>query len=208
MLKVTDAIVVYPCLETVAPVQKIEHEPRRLLTISRLVQRKGHERVFEALAELKRRGHADGIEYHIAGTGTYEVVLREQVSALHLQELVIFHGDVDETERTRLYASCDVFVMPVVKDPIDKEGFGLVYLEAAAHGLPSIATRIVGVDEAVIDGVTGVLVDDNDIQALATTIDHLLNDRNERERLGTAGRERAIREFLCSDQFAKLEAYL
>jgi phosphatidylinositol alpha-1,6-mannosyltransferase len=71
------------------------------------------------------------------------------------------------------------------------EGFGLVYLEAAAHGLPAIAHRVGGVDEAVIDGETGLCVAPNDPDALTAAFARLLGDAELRRRMGDAARVRA-----------------
>lgn len=207
-LGVQQALVVYPCLETIADEIEVDRTTKRILTVSRLIERKGHERVLRALAELRALGRFDGVEYHIVGTGPYEEQIRSTVHSLNLDAVVTFHGDVDDHTRTELYQQSDLFVMPVVNDPIDKEGFGLVYLEAAAHGVPSIATDIPGIDEAIIHGETGILVHDNNIPELATWIDRLLHNKEERSQLGSAARERAQREFTCEHQFSKLAEYL
>ena len=205
---VHQALVVYPCLETIADEIDINKTKKRILTVSRLVERKGHERVLRALAELRQIGRLENVEYHIVGSGPYEQQIRSTTHSLNLDSVVFFHGDVDDRERTEMYQQSDLFVMPVLNDPIDKEGFGLVYIEAASHGLPSIATDISGVDEAVIHGETGILVKDNDIPELATWIDRLLRNKDERDQLGNAARERAQSEFTCEHQFAKLDQYL
>lgn len=208
VFSVHEALVVYPCLETMADGIDVERTTKRLLTVSRLIERKGHERVLRALAELRSLGRLEQVEYHIVGTGPLEEQIRSTAHSLNLDAIVKFHGDVDDRIRTELYQQSDLFVMPVLNDPVDKEGFGLVYLEAAAHGVPSIATDIPGIDEAIMNGETGILIKDNDIPELATWIDRLLNNKEERTQLGTAARERAQHEFTCEHQFAKLDQYL
>src|SRR3989339_1823232 len=202
------ALGVYPCLESI-PAPSLKHEQKkRLLTVSRLVPRKGHERVLRALAELGQAGRLGAIEYHIVGTGPYEAQIRSTVHSLNIESIVFFHWDVSDEEKAQIYQQSDLFVMPVVDDPLDKEGFGLVYVEAASFGIPSIGTNISGVDEAIINGETGVLIQDNQIAELATWIDQLLNQPELCEQLGSTARLRAEQTFLCKEQFSKLEPYL
>jgi glycosyltransferase involved in cell wall biosynthesis len=89
-----------------------------------------------------------------------------------------------------VYASSDIFVLPS-----EDEGFGLVFLEAAAYGLPSIGTHVGGIPEAVLDNVTGLLVPPGDSVALTAAITRLVRDADLRSRLGRAGMARAAEEF-------------
>jgi phosphatidyl-myo-inositol dimannoside synthase len=202
------SLVVYPCLETFPDSIPTRSQGFTLLTVSRLVERKGHTHVLTALAKLKHSGQLESFEYHIAGTGPMETTLRSMVHELGLERSVVFHGDVSEEDLQNLYADADIFVMPVFDDKIDKEGFGLTFIEAAAHATPSITTRLSGVDEAVIDGETGILVSADNVDALATAIHMLATDVEYRTQLGQKARTRAKELFLCKEQFAKLELYL
>lgn len=179
-----------------------------LLSVSRLVDRKGHERVLQALTLLKMNGSLTVFRYVIIGDGPMRNALETLAIELDLGSRVVFKGDVSDEDLRDAYASADVFVLPVKNDPIDKEGFGMVYLEAAAYGVPSIATCMSGVDEAVIDQETGLLVDDGNIEALAGAILTLSNDAAVREQLGAAARTRVMTEFTPQAQFSKLEPYL
>ena len=102
---------------------------------------------------------------------------------------------VSDGKLPELYGSHDVFVMPTTKSVMDREGFGIVYIEAGLFGLPVIATNQPGVDEAVIDGVTGKLIEDT-AYSLRSAIVKLVNDRELRLRLGAAGRARVLTEFV------------
>ncbi len=205
---VTEILVVYPCLTGDAqPPAVTEGQPFTLMTISRLVERKGHAHVLNALANLRGTGQLTDFQYHIAGTGPMETTLKGMVRALSLDRHVTFHGDVDDTVRDRLYGQSDVFVMPVSKDPVDKEGFGLVFLEAAQSGVPSITTNLEGVNEAVVHSETGLLLEDQNEEQLAEAILLLAKDDAFRHRLGDAAQERAM-EFTCAKQFEKLKPYL
>ena len=94
-----------------------------------------------------------------------------------------------------MVSAADVFVMPNRSDGVDFEGFGMVFLEAAAAGKPTIGGRSGGVPEAVEDGVTGLLVDGADVAELEKAMAALAESRELRAHNGIAGRERAVRRF-------------
>ncbi|MBI5793692.1 glycosyltransferase [Candidatus Uhrbacteria bacterium] len=205
---VTELLVVYPCLPTVPLPTKPASDGRfHLLTVSRLVKRKGHAHVLTALSLLRRQGLLENFVYDIAGEGPEEGTLKEMVSELGLQDSVRFHGRVDRTTKSQLYAVADVFVMPVSNDPVDKEGFGLVFLEAAQYAVPSITTNVTGVTEAVVDRETGIVLRDQDEQHLAQEILELSRNAELRIKLGLAAYDHAAK-FTCEEQFRKLKAYL
>jgi phosphatidylinositol alpha-1,6-mannosyltransferase len=120
---------------------------------------------------------------------------------------VVFHGKVDDVEKGKLYARADLFVMPVGDDPIDKEGFGLVFLEAAQYAIPSLTTNVTGVNEAVVDGKTGIVLPSQDAERLAKAILELSENRDFRIRLGMGAYDHA-KKFTCEEQFGKLKPYL
>lgn len=208
-LGVRYVLVVYPCVSNtdveIAPTDK---QKTHILTVSRLVERKGHLNVLNALSILRRANKIDDLIYDIVGTGPFEKSIRSLVDGLGLTSHVVFHGDVDDLQLNDLYRKSDVFVMPVKNDPIDKEGFGLVYIEAAKFSTPSIATDMEGVDEAVLNNETGILVTDGDIEMLAKAIFTLINDDEYRMKLAGNAHKRAVSEFTCENQFAKLDEYL
>ena len=132
-----------------------------LLTVGRLIERKGHDRVLEALPKIIQ--NFPDVLYLIVGIGPHEEKLREQVRVLKLDDHVRFMGKVPEEEIVFLYNACQVFVMPSreISGEGHIEGFGIVYLEANACGKPVIGGRSGGVGEAIRDGQTGFLVDPN-----------------------------------------------
>jgi phosphatidylinositol alpha-1,6-mannosyltransferase len=166
---------------------------RVVLTVGRLVERKGHDLVIRALAALG--GELGPVRYVIAGTGPEEGRLRRLAEELGVRDRVAFAGYVPDEDLPGLYAACDVFVMPsralAARDGI--EGFGMVFLEAGACAKPVIGGRSGGVREAVEDGVTGLLVDPHDVGELAEALRRLLQDPELRRRMGEAGRARAER---------------
>ncbi len=130
------------------------------------------------------------IEYWLVGSNSkenYEERLKEAASRSGL--MVRFLGRVPDDELARIYSQADVFAMTSIDHRHSVEGFGLVYLEAAAHGLPVVAHAVGGVPEAVIDGVTGLLVPPADRGALGAAFSRLITDADLRRRLGAAGRE-------------------
>jgi phosphatidylinositol alpha-1,6-mannosyltransferase len=167
-----------------------------LLSISRLVRRKGHRNVIMALPAVLRQ--IPDLLYVIVGTGPEGDALKALVKDMRLEGCVRFAGDVPEDEKLLYYQACDVFIMPALEisqgGMRDYEGFGIVYIEANACGKPVIAGMSGGAQDAVIDGVTGLLVEPRDIGAISQAVTRLLTDREFAARLGNNGRKRAEKE--------------
>ncbi|HLP06658.1 MAG TPA: glycosyltransferase family 4 protein [Opitutaceae bacterium] len=164
-----------------------------ILTVGRLHPRKGQMFILEALkalpAHLRQR-----VEYWMVGTGRregYELLLRE--TAENSGVTARFFGDVNDDQLDELYDQADIFAMTSINHESSVEGFGLVYLEASAHGLPVVAHAVGGVPEAVVDGVTGLLVPPVNLPALTAAFQRLVTDRELRHSLGTNGQEWARR---------------
>lgn len=161
----------------------------RLLTVCRLVPRKGVDTVLRALPKVLAK--FPDLEYIVAGKGPDLNRLSDLVKDLQIENSVQFLGFVPDNDLPALYRSCDVFVMPsrVEEAAASIEGFGIVYLEASASGLPVVAGRSGGAVEAVRDGETGFLVSPTDPDALSETLLELLNNFELRQKLGIAGRQ-------------------
>ena len=172
----------------------IEPDSFMLLTVANLVERKGHDMVLRAVAQLRRT--IPRLVYVIAGAGPHEAPLRQLASELGVSDCVHFLGRIEAKDLPGLYAACDVFVMPArLRDSYnDVEGFGIVYVEASACERPVIGGRSGGVDDAIVDGKTGLLVDPLSVEAIAATIERLWRDPGLRASLGAAGRRRATSE--------------
>lgn len=164
-----------------------------LLTVGRLVLRKGHSLVLRAVAELS--AELPRVKYVIVGQGPEEPILRKQASDLNLQGKVVFAGPVSDEELNFHYNLADIFVMPNRDVAGDIEGFGMVFLEANAAGKPVIAGRSGGAMEAVIHGETGLLVNPEDERELRTALYALIADRELRQRLGITGLNRVRSQF-------------
>ena len=160
-----------------------------VLGVSRLVPRKGFDVLLDAVAGL------DDVQVAIAGTGRDR--RRLETRARRLGPRAHLLGRVPADELPALYGSADVFAM-LCRDRwagLEAEGFGIVFLEAAACGVPAVAGRSGGSHEAVLDGETGRVVDPTDAAAVRRAIEALLADDSLRQRLGTAARARATRDF-------------
>lgn len=164
-----------------------------LLTVARLQLRKGHDLVIRALAALAPSNPV--LHYVIAGTGAERDRLEQLAAQLGVSERVTFVGHVSPDDLPGLYAACDVFVHPNRVEGSDIEGFGLVFLEAAAAGRPAIGGNSGGVPETLIDGETGVLVSGTDVSELARAIQGLAGDPARRRQMGMAARARVERDF-------------
>jgi phosphatidylinositol alpha-1,6-mannosyltransferase len=163
-----------------------------LLTLARLVPRKGIDSVLGALSEVRRA--VPDVVYVIAGDGPDRARLEELVRRAGLDAAVRFAGAIADDELPAWYSLGDVFVMPSRSEPPDVEGFGIVFLEAAACGRPVVAARAGGVPDAVVDGVSGLLVEPGDDRGLARALAELLADPARRAELGRRGRERVLGE--------------
>lgn len=166
-----------------------------ILTVGRLVERKGQDTVIRALAEVAAaRPQA---RYVIGGAGPYEKPLRDLARQQGVEGRVDFVGFVPEEELPGLLAAADVFAMVSRQRPEagDVEGFGIVFLEANAAGTPVLGGRSGGVEDAVIDGRTGLLVDPQNVAAVAAALVQLLGDAALRRRLGEEGRQRVQDDF-------------
>jgi phosphatidylinositol alpha-1,6-mannosyltransferase len=163
-----------------------------ILTVARLSPRKGQLEVINALRTLPP-AQRSSLEYWLVGAHGKENYDQLLVSAAAEADFPVrFLGDVPDEKLGAIYAQADIFAMTSMPHKQSVEGFGLVYLEAGAHGLPIIAHAIGGVPEAVIDGETGLLVTPGDTVALTRAFARLLGDIPLRRRLGEAARARAL----------------
>ena len=165
-----------------------------VLGMSRLVTRKGYDTVIRAVAQLAP--HRPKLRLVIGSTGRDESRLRSIASETNAP--VTFLGRVAHDDLPLLYGCADVFSMMCRNrwGGLEQEGFGIVFVEAAACGTPQIAGDSGGSAEAVVDGETGfVMANPTDSSALAARIAQVLDDEPLRRRMGIASRSRAVAEF-------------
>jgi phosphatidylinositol alpha-1,6-mannosyltransferase len=170
-------------------------EKKVILSVSRLVKRKGNANIVSAMPEILRK--IPEAHYLIVGKGEEEGALKAQVQDMGLAGNVTFAGYVDESELPHYYASCDVFVMPsfAAHRGENVEGFGIAYLEANACGKPVIGGRTGGVADAIVEGETGLMVDPLDVTDIAGAIVEILADEKKARAMGAAGRKRVETEY-------------
>lgn len=166
-----------------------------VLTIGRLVERKGQDMIIRALPQVV--AEIPDIHYVIGGAGPDRERLERLAVEQGVAEHVEFAGFVPESQLVEMYAAADVFAMVSRELPErgDVEGFGIVFLEANAAGIPVLAGRSGGIGDAVIHDQTGLLVNPEDVNQIAAELIRLFQDADLRSRLGSRGRERVWREF-------------
>jgi phosphatidylinositol alpha-1,6-mannosyltransferase len=165
-----------------------------VVSVSRLVPRKGFDTLIRAAAAL--RPQRPRLQVAIAGAGRDQ--RRLEALAQRLAAPVVFLGRVSHEDLPALYGCGDVFAMLCRNrwGGLEQEGFGIVFLEAAACGVPQIAGISGGAGDAVVDAQTGVLIDAaSQLRAVTMALDRMLSDAEGRERMGRAGRARAEAEF-------------
>ena len=161
--------------------------PGRILSVGRLVPKKGYTTLIAALGLLAERGIDFSCD--IFGGGPQRDELAGEIEGRGLEARVRLHGPRMQEDILRAYRSASIFALaPVVTDDGDRDGIPNVLVEAMACGIPVVSTRISGIPELVDDGDDGLLVDPGNPQALADALQSLLEDAALRAKLGAAGR--------------------
>jgi phosphatidylinositol alpha-1,6-mannosyltransferase len=181
-----------------------------LVTVGRLQKRKGHDRVLQALPQIRQR--FPNVKYLVVGDSTGAPSsdaddLHRIVDSLALQDAVTFVGGVPFAELPAYYSAADLFVMPNRQIGGDVEGFGITFLEAAACGKTCIAGDSGGAVDAVLNEKTGLLVNGDDPGSVASGILNLLSDPAKRRRFEIAAEQR-VAEFSWDRIHERFEAAL
>jgi len=166
-----------------AEAPRLGSRPPTVLCVARMYPRKRLDVLLRAGARL--RGRIPGVRVRIVGDGPESARLRALSAGLGLEETVTFLGEISRSALAVEYVGADCFCLPTVQ-----EGFGLVFAEAMAAGLPIVACRTAAVPEVVEDGRTGLLVSPNDPEELARAMERVLANAEVRAELGAAGRRR------------------
>lgn len=201
-------VILHPCVEKRSIIsdedilafraQKGVEGKKVVLTVARLVRRKGVDLLLCAFQQV----NDSNTVLVVVGGGPEHNALEQYAIGNKLP--VRFAGEVSDDELSSWYAACDIFALTPRRIGPDVEGFGMVYLEAGQYGKPVIGTRSGGVPDAVVDGETGLLVDEDDLEGLTAALRRLLTDTELRTRLGTNARARIEREFRWESQVQKL----
>jgi colanic acid/amylovoran biosynthesis glycosyltransferase len=161
-------------------------EPIRLLTVARLTEKKGLEYAIRAVARIKKQSPA--LEYRILGEGPLRGQLERLVRQLGMEKHIQLSGAVPHDQVRTACAHAHLFILPsVTARNGDQEGQALVLQEAQASGLPVLATRHDGIPEGVLDGQSGFLVPERDVDALAERLSFLLTHPGLWPEMGKAG---------------------
>lgn len=150
-----------------------------ILTVGAVTPRKGQHRVIKALPEILKK-YPD-THYHIVGLPVYKANFEMLAKELGVHEHVSFHGRIEAIKDLYAFYSCaDIFaILSENQKNGDCEGFGIVILEAAYYGLPSIGAKDCGIEDAITEGINGYLVDGNDSVEIVNKIDKILMNKQE-----------------------------
>ena len=172
-----------------------------ILTLARLEKRKGHAYIINAIKKLIIK--FPNLKYIIAGEGTEKKNLKKLVLKYNLKKNIIFVGSVNESQKKFLFEKTDIMIMPTLDESVNRsiEGFGIVYLEAAFFSIPSVASNVGGVPEAVIHNSTGIIIDD--LNYLHDTLINLLSDKDKIIFLGKNAQVRVVNNFTWAEIIKK-----
>jgi colanic acid/amylovoran biosynthesis glycosyltransferase len=187
------------------PPQRGTDANKRFLAIGRVIPKKGPIYLLEAFRLASVRD--PDISLDLIGDGPLLPAVRQWVDASRLAARVRLHGVVSEETKQRLLRECGVFVQHSLTDPDngDEEGLPAAIQEAMAHGMAVVSTRHAGIPEAVIENVTGLLVNEGDVKAMASAF---LRLRECASCLGDAGYHRAVAEFKSAQEESRLNRWL
>jgi phosphatidylinositol alpha-1,6-mannosyltransferase len=164
-----------------------------ILSVGRLSRRKGFDMVIKSLPQLIDSGL--DVRYALIGIGEDWDYLTNLAMELGVRDRVHLLGHVQSEDLSRWYNACDVFAMPNRGINGDNEGFGMVFIEAAASGKPVLSGNEGGTGAAVLDGVTGLRVDGASIDAVGEGLHRLLSENDTANNMGQAGHLRSNAEF-------------
>ncbi|HZS70190.1 MAG TPA: glycosyltransferase family 4 protein, partial [Burkholderiales bacterium] len=179
--------------------------PVRILSVARLVEKKGTDCLLDALACLPADLHWRLIH---AGGGPLAAKMRRRARALGIASRITWRGALAQDALLAEYRAADLFALAcrVARDG-DRDGLPNVLMEAQSQALACVATRVCAIPELIDDGNTGVLVSENDVPALAAALEALIRDPARRRVLGEAGQRRVRAEFALQANFERLAAH-
>jgi glycosyltransferase involved in cell wall biosynthesis len=189
------------------PKASVARDPALIMSVGRLIEKKGFDVLVDACAILQQRGLDFRCE--IIGKGELHDALARQIAAHGLEEKVILVGPRPQDEVRAAYQKSALFALPcrIGRDG-NRDGLPTVLLEAMACGLPVVTTPVTGNPEIVDDGVNGRLVPENDPLALADALAGLLQDEAQRQQMSSAAREKVKRAFDVRHNVAQLHTWL
>ena len=177
------------------PFKRLEQDKIRCLAVGRMVSKKAPILLLAAFRQVANLCPYIHLDY--VGTGVLLPAVRQFIQAFNLADRVTIHGGQSHDVVLQLMRKADIFLQHSITDPDngDEEGLPVAILEAMAYTLPIVSTRHAGIPEAVLDGETGLLVDEGDCSGMADKILLLAQDSNLRSKLGCAAWQRAKKCF-------------
>jgi glycosyltransferase involved in cell wall biosynthesis len=177
--------------------------PIRILSVGRLLEKKGLEYLIEACRLLAERGLA--FQCQIVGDGPLRNALQARIDQYKLCGRVALLGALEQSQIFELYQTSDIFALPcVIAGNGDRDGIPVALMEAMACELPVVTTPVTGIPELVRDGETGLLVEERDVVGLTNALERLLADETIRKRLGEQARQRILEGFQIQHNTAEL----
>ncbi|MGZ5004720.1 MAG: glycosyltransferase family 4 protein [Chthoniobacterales bacterium] len=185
---------------------EFKSEPPRIISIGRLIEKKGFSDLIRACQRLKERGREFRCE--ILGEGPLEDLLRGQIRDAALNDCVHLLGPATQREIIARLASANVFVLAsVLTSDGDMDNLPTVIMEAMAAGLPVISTALAGIPEMIQPGVNGELVPPGNVEQLASAIDAVLSDSVRAQELGERGHQLAVEKFSLAENVSALRKF-
>ena len=181
-----ERIVIIPCGVWMCDIPSYDHQEQAyvpaILSIARLISRKGIacfiDQVFPLLLEKNPQ-----LQYHIIGDGPERKVIKKIIVERGLQASVHLLGEVDDAERERELRQASCVVVPNIAVAHNREGFGIVCIEASARAIPVVASRLEGLQDAVIEGETGAFFDQGNASDAASVIEKILTSPLNHDRI-------------------------
>jgi len=180
-----------------------EIDSYQILTVARLVEKKGHRYALRAVEQLVDQ--FPDIEYRIVGKGPLKNDLKSLVDELGIQSNVTFLGHISDSQLRDEYRRAAVFILPcIIAEDGDRDVIPVVLKEAMATETPCVSTEVAGIPELITDGENGCIVPQRSEDALAETISELLERPDQRRRIGKSGRQTVQDQFGIQDAVDEL----
>ena len=173
--------------QTVAKMGDTDAESVKILTIGRLIPRKGFQFLIQAIPQMVSRAR-NPFQIDIVGDGPYRAQLQKMVKDLKIEKYVHFSGSVDYADLPDKYRQADIFALCS-----SAEGMPLVVLEAMGAGLPIVASKVQGIEDLVAVGQNGALVEPGSIEQITDHLTNLINHPDQRRRMGETSVSRVQR---------------
>lgn len=196
------------------PIVDRDSQPEKILIVSvaRLVEKKGLSYGIQAVANLLEKHPQLKLQYHIIGDGVLKTELAKQIQQLKVSEQVKLLGSREQQEVQAIIAQADIVLAPsVTSQNGDSEGIPVSLMEAMAQGIPVVSTYHSGIPELVEDGISGYLVQEKEVAALASKLEYLVSKPELRRKMGLKGRQKVMDDYnikLLCDRLTEIYQHL